>query len=247
MVMSHRELEFKLNNYPFVRNNMMEHTVFVDFLTKATDEQLSFCNDFFNPEVSILFLDSNSGTGKSFCSVACAYADYLNKNKEFTFVMSPVEEGSIGFRPGGTTEKAMDYFSPLHDSLLELNLNPAQVIKTLVELDEKASEEKLSDAFVSQTIHTFMRGSNIKDNTLIISESQNFTKGELKKVLTRIHDSSKVICEGHHMQIDLKDETKSGFVPYMEHFKGFKKARFHKFTKNFRGELAQFADDFRWK
>lgn len=240
-----QELDFKLKGYPNVRYNMLDHTVFNKFLEMATKEQLDFCEDFFSDDVGILFTDSNSGTGKTFCSVACAYADYLNHGKGITFVMSPVAE-ILGSRPGSQAEKESDYFSGLHDALIDLNLIPEQVVKNLLELDNNINEDKLGEAFVTQTTHVFLRGSNISDCTLIISESQNFTKSELKKVLTRVHDTSTVIVEGHRMQIDLYNEDKSGFVPYQEHFKKFEKASFHKFTKNFRGKLAQFADEFSW-
>lgn len=240
-----KELDFKLREYPNVRNNMLKHSVFTNFLDMATEEQLDFCENFFSDEVSILFNDSNAGTGKTFCSVACAYADYLNHGKGITFVMSPVAE-ILGSRPGSQAEKELDYFSGLHDSLLDLNLYPEQVVKNLLELDDNISKEKLGEAFVTQTTHVFLRGSNISNCTLIVSESQNFTKSELKKVLTRVHDSTTVIVEGHRMQIDLKNEDKSGFVPYQEHFKKFDRASFHTFSRNFRGKLAQFADEYSW-
>ncbi|WNM53225.1 PhoH-like phosphate starvation-inducible [Staphylococcus phage S-CoN_Ph11] len=79
-----KELKYKLQNFPLVQYNMLEHTVFDDFLNKATQEQLQFCEDFFNDDIEILFNESPAGTGKTMCSVACAYADWLNKGKEIS-------------------------------------------------------------------------------------------------------------------------------------------------------------------
>ena len=92
MAKTFKELEYKLQNYPNVRYNMLEHTVFNDFLSKATDEQLKFCEDFFNDEVEILFNESPAGSGKTMCSVACAYAEWLNNDKKMVFIIAPVSE-----------------------------------------------------------------------------------------------------------------------------------------------------------
>lgn len=241
-----RELEYKLNSYPNVRFNFMKHTVFTEFLEKATDEQLKFAEDFFNDDVLVLTNSSRSGSAKTYTSIVCAYAKYLNDDSEIIFIMSPVEEKSLGFRGGNADEKAADYFSPLHDALLELDLNPMQVVKTLLEMDPNIDKEKLSEAFVTQAVHTFLRGSNIKNKTVVISEAQNFTRGELKKTLTRIHDSCTVVIEGQPEQSDIRRE-KSGFEPYVELFKKQDFARHHEFSINFRGVIATVSDSLDWK
>ena len=241
MSKTYTDLKFKLKSYPNVEYNMLEHSIFHQFLSVATDEQLSFMEDFFNDEVLVLTNSSRSGSAKTYTAVVCAYAEYLNKGKEIIFIMSPAEENSVGYRPGNFDTKAMDYFSPLHDALLELNINPMQVIKSILEMDPHVDKEKLNDAFVTQTLHTFLRGSNIQNSTVIISESQNFTRKELKKTLTRMHDSCKVIVEGQPEQSDIK-VGQSGFVPYIELFKDQDFARHHEFTKNFRGRIATVSD-----
>ncbi len=245
MAKTTKELEYKLRDYPNVKYNMLQHSVFHDFLSKASDEQLAFAEDFFDDDILVLTNSSKSGSAKTYTSIVCAYADYLNKGKEIMFIMSPAEENSVGHRPGDLNTKAMDYFSPLHDALIELNLNPMQVIKTLLELDPNIDKEKIEQAFVTQTLHTFLRGSNIQEKTVIISESQNFTRGELKKTLTRMHDSCTVIVEGQPEQSDIK-RNKSGFEPYIELFKKQDFAKHHEFTINFRGKISRVADELEW-
>lgn len=241
-----KELEYKLQDYPNVRYNMLQHSVFHDFLGKATQEQLQFCEDFFNDSVLVLTNSSKSGSAKTYTSVVCAYADYLNKGREIVFIMSPAEENSVGHRPGDLNTKALDYFSPLHDALIELNLNPMQVVKTLLELDPNIDKVKIEHAFVTQTLHTFLRGTNIQEKTVIISEAQNFTRGELKKTLTRMHDTCTVIIEGQPEQSDIK-RNKSGFEPYIELFKKHDFARHHEFSHNFRGVISTVSDSLEWK
>lgn len=94
--------------------------------------------------------------------------------------------------------------------------------------------------------HVFARGINIKDKVVIIDEAQNFTRGELKKVLTRIHDDCKVIMIGHDNQCDLPNPRKSGFVPCVELFKTQPYVNICELTHNFRGELATHADLLTW-
>ena len=78
------------------------------------------------------------------------------------------------------------------------------------------------------------------NKVVIIDEAQNFTAGELKKVLTRIHDSCKVIVIGHTGQIDIQGG--SGFERYLEYFSGHERCAVCKLTTNHRGWLATFAD-----
>ncbi|VEV89238.1 PhoH-related protein [Staphylococcus phage Stab22] len=246
MAIQLKELDFKLKDYPNVRYNMREHLVFNDFLEMATEEQLDFCEDFFDDNVEILWNESQAGTGKTMCSVACAYADYLNKDRNLVFVISPVSE-DLGSRPGNQTEKEMAYFMGLHDAIIELNMRPEQVITEMLLMEDNVNEDKEGNCWVSQISHLFLRGGNLRDATIIINEAQNFKRSELKKVLTRIHTkNSTVIVEGNFKQIDLKDERKSGFGDYMDYFRKYDGAVFHNFTVNFRSKLAQYADDFKW-
>jgi phosphate starvation-inducible protein PhoH and related proteins len=64
--------------------------------------------------------------------------------------------------------------------------------------------------------------------------------------LTRVHNSAKVIVIGHDKQIDLKDPKKSGFVPYLEHFRNEPYCKVVELHVNFRGQLAQHADNLNW-
>lgn len=75
---------------------------------------------------------------------------------------------------------------------------------------------------------------------MILDESQNYTVAELKKVLTRCHDTCKVIVIGHTGQIDIRGG--SGFAKYLEHFKDQEKCAVCELTTNHRGWLSTYAD-----
>ena len=240
--MNYSDLKFKLQNYPNVEYNMLQHSVFHDLLSKASEEQLSYMEDFFDDEVEIIFSDSRAGTGKTFITVACCYADYLNKGKQMHFVIAPLPN-DIGLLPGSQFSKEKVYFQGLYDALLDLNLDPERAIYESVGDMENIESNAFDECWVRCTSHTFLRGSNINCN-LICEESQNFKRNELKKVLTRVKTGSTVCVIGSSIQIDLKQESKSGFVPYKEWFSKYPGFKEHTLTINYRSALANYADDF---
>lgn len=215
---------------PLPKDNML-----FGFAEKLTDEQRIYVDSIFDKQLTIV--NAKSGTGKTTLAVACA--KLIGKPLVYTF--SPVEEGALGFTPGSVEEKESKYFQPLLDALIEIREDPRFAIKS-----EKNPDLINEGAWITAKSHTFVRGTNIKDSTLIIDEAQNFTRGELKKLLTRVHSSTSVIIIGHDKQIDLKDPKKSGFVPYLKHFADEPYCKTVELTKNFRGKLAQKADDLTW-
>lgn len=213
------------------------------FGPKLTEEQQEYVDSIFDNQITIV--NAKSGTGKTTLAVACAKL----LQKELIYVFSPVEERKMGYRPGSQEEKERTYITPLLDALLEINENPMQVIFSEDSLNEPGRAKQMMEAAKKGTVwvypksHIFARGTNMKNKTIIIDECQNFTKSELKKVLTRIHDDCKVILIGHTGQIDLDCECSSGFADYIEHFKKEDYAGICELTVNFRGRLAQHADN----
>lgn len=211
-------------------------SLFFGLGAKLTGEQRIYVDSIFDRQLTIV--NARSGTGKTTLAVAAAKMI----GKPLIYVFSPVEEGRMGFRPGTQREKEAQYITPLTDALYEINEDPAKVIYD----PEKLEQLKRGDVWVWPMSHVFARGTNIKGKTIIIDEAQNFTRGELKKMLTRIHDCAKVIVIGHDGQIDLPKPEKSGFAPYIEHFHNEPYANVCELTVNFRGRLAQKADELLW-
>lgn len=216
---------------PLPKNNLL-----FGFAPKLTDEQRKYVDSIFDNQLTIV--NARSGTGKTTLAVACAKII----GKPLIYVFSPVEEKRMGFRPGTQQDKEREYYQPLIDALLKINEVPAKVLYD----EENVDAMKAGNVWVYAKSHIFARGTNIEDCTVIIDECQNFTRGELKKLLTRIHDNCTVIMIGHDGQCDLPDASKSGFVPYIEHFANENYAETVELTKNFRGRLAQKADALEW-
>lgn len=200
-----------------------------------TDEQRTYVDSMFDNRLT--FVNARAGTGKT--TLAVGAARIMEKDLIYTF--SPVEEGSMGYTPGTVEEKERKYTRPLIDALGEIREDPRFAIKS-----ENNPPLINDNAWIEAYSHTFLRGGNIRDKFIIIDEAQNLTRGELKKILTRIHDSCTVVVIGHDGQIDLKKPEKSGFKPYIEHYRHEPYAKICELTKNFRGELAQKADELTW-
>lgn len=201
-----------------------------------TDEQRVYVDSIFDSQLTIV--NARAGTGKTSIAVACSAL--IGKPLIYTF--APVEEKTIGFTPGSQEEKEAKYTTPLLDALAEIGEDARFAIKS-----ENNPGVINETAWITAMSHVFMRGSNIKDSTLIIDEAQNMTRGDLKKVLSRVHDTTSVVMIGHDGQNDLPDPKKSGFVPYLNHFRDEPYVQVVELTHNFRGKLAQKADDLSWK
>lgn len=203
-------------------------------------EQQDFVEAIKNPSKTIVFCDAPAGTGKT--TLAMGAANILVQDKRngldgIVYIVSPYGEGKQGYLPGSITEKSEVYYEPAYQAMVEIGLNPYCDVE-----NKSLSEKKKSgDGFVKMLTHTYLRGTNLQKKVVILDESQNYTVAELKKVLTRCHDTCKVIVIGHTGQIDINGI--SGFARYMQHFDGHERCAVCKLTQNHRGWLSSYADE----
>ena len=211
----------------------------MNFYGLILDEgQEKFVKAVLSPENSIVFCNAKAGTGKTTIAIGVANLIVQDKRNDIdgiVYIVSPYGEQKQGFLPGSVTEKSEVYFEPAYQAIIECNLNPHAVV-----CNDSMTCKKRGEAYVKMLTHTFLRGSNLSKKVIIIDEAQNFTLAELKKVLTRIHDDSKVIVIGHTGQIDI--DTPSGFAKYINHFRNFESGEICELTENHRGRLSSFAD-----
>lgn len=204
--------------------------IFFDF--DLTEEQKDYLESIFTNQLTIV--DAKAGTGKTSLAVAAAKA----LGMQLLYVFNPVEEDKMGFRPGSQNIKEMEYAQPLKDALVKIRENPDLVI-----VNPDLKDVTFKGAWVEAKSHIFARGTNHFKKFIIIDEAQNWTVGQLKKMLTRIHDDCIVVVIGHNGQIDLKNPADSGFATLIEHFANKRYAKTLTLTKNFRGRLANDADE----
>ena len=201
-------------------------------------DQRTFVEAIKDPAATIVFCNAAAGTGKT--TLAMGAANILVKDKRndldgIVYIVSPYGEQKQGYLPGSYTEKSEVYFEPAYQAMIEVGMNPNADVYS-----DSMVNKKRGDAFVKLLTHTFLRGTNLENKVVILDEAQNYTVPELKKVLTRCHDSCKVIVIGHTGQVDIREN--SGFARYLQHFDGQEKCRVCRLTTNYRGWLSTYAD-----
>jgi len=140
-----------------------------------------------------------AGTGKTYLAVACA-VDALERQEVRRIILTrpAVEAGEkLGFLPGDLSQKVDPYSRPLYDALYEM-LGFEKVAK-LVE-----------NNVIEVAPLAYMRGRTLNESFIIVDESQNTTKEQMKMFLTRIGFNSKAVVTGDVTQIDLPSSKMSG-------------------------------------
>ena len=227
----------KVNLYGEVPKTLDGHP----FYGMTLDEQQKiFAEAIWNPENLIVFANACSGSGKT--TIAVGVANMLVQYGVYNgivYVVSPVQEEKSGFLPGDADSKTRVYTAPLYDALEKLDINPFTAVN-----QESIANQKNGTGYIDCVSHLWLRGCNLEHKVVIVEESQNFYIDELKKVLTRIADNSKTIVIGHTGQCDLyHNPERSGFAPYIEHFKNEPYAQICTLTKNYRGKVSTHADE----
>lgn len=150
-----------------------------------------------------------AGTGKTFLAVACAVEALLrNDIKRILLVRPAVEAGEkLGFLPGDLSQKIDPYLRPLYDALHDM-LGSEQV-------------EKLIERNVIEVAPlAYMRGRTLSHSFIILDESQNTTKEQMKMFLTRIGFGSQAVVTGDISQVDLPRGVYSGLRHVLEVLQG---------------------------
>jgi len=146
-----------------------------------------------------------AGTGKTYLAVACAVESLLRDEVERILLVRPaVEAGEkLGFLPGDLSQKVDPYLRPLYDALYEM-----LGVETVGKLIERGVIEVAPLAY--------MRGRTLNNSYIILDESQNTTREQMKMFLTRIGFGSTAVITGDMTQIDLPRGTHSGLAHVCE-------------------------------
>jgi len=167
----------------------------------------------------INFAVGPAGTGKTWLGVACA-VEALQKEevKRILLVRPAVEAGEkLGFLPGDLAQKVDPYLRPLYDALYEM-LGFDQVIR-LIERN-----------IIEIAPLAFMRGRTLNNAFIILDESQNTTREQMKMFLTRIGFGSTAVITGDITQVDLPRGQHSGLIHAIEVLKPVKGIGLTRFT-----------------
>jgi len=162
----------------------------------------------------------SAGTGKSLLAIAAGLQQVIEKKiyKRLVVLKPTIAVGNdIGFLPGEKAEKLLPWLAPIMDNLRQLMFSGKK---------SKYNESMITDLMEDGTIEleaiTYLRGRSISDAYIIIDESQNCGSHELKTILTRVGENSKIVLTGDIEQIDnvYLDAVSNGLAIAIEKFKG---------------------------
>ena len=150
-----------------------------------------------------------AGTGKTYLAVAAAVDALLNEKVDRIILIRPaVEAGEkLGFLPGDLSQKVDPYLRPLYDALYDM-------------LGTEKTEKLIANGIVEIAPLAYMRGRTLNNSFIIVDESQNTTKEQMKMVLTRMGFGSSLVINGDLTQIDLPKNIKSGLSHAIEVVQG---------------------------
>jgi phosphate starvation-inducible PhoH-like protein len=168
----------------------------------------------------LVFAIGPAGSGKSLWSVAMALQALSEKKvNKIVMVRPAVEAGErLGFLPGGMKEKIDPYLRPLYDS-----------VDFLMRHDEL--EKMLAKGEIEALPVAFLRGMTFRNSFVIVDEAQNTTATQMKMILTRIGEGSKMVVTGDITQVDLPPSVTSGLIEAQRLLKGVGGIHFHEFTE----------------
>ncbi|WP_372931895.1 PhoH family protein [Mariniphaga sediminis] len=175
-------------------------------------EQTFSLNVLMDPTIQLVALTGKAGTGKTLLALAAAIE--MHKSFDQILLARPIvalSNRDLGFLPGDASEKINPYMQPLFDNLSVIKhvFNPRS--KEYLQIEELQKEEKLVI-----TPLAYIRGRSLSNSFFIIDEAQNLTPHEIKTIITRAGEGTKMVFTGDLQQIDSPYlDMKSNGLAYM--------------------------------
>lgn len=170
-----------------------------------------------DPDIKLIALTGKAGTGKTLLALAAALAN-LTAYKQILLARPIValSNKDIGFLPGDAQEKVAPYMQPLFDNLNVIKRQFASNSPEVKRLDDMQKSEQL----VIEAL-AFIRGRSLSETYCIIDEAQNLTPHEVKTIITRAGEGTKMIFTGDIQQIDQPylDSQSNGLVYMIDRMK----------------------------
>ena len=204
-------------------------------------EQLLAMDMLLDPKINLITLVGKAGSGKTLMAIASGISQTISDpfiKEEPLYrkivISRPIQPlgKDIGYLPGTMEEKMSPWLMPIQDNLQFILGN-----------DKATLEEYMEKGIIEVEALTYIRGRSIANAYIIIDEAQNLSLHEIKTILTRVGENTKIVLTGDIEQIDniYLDETSTGLVHIVENFKSYGLSGHMTLKKGERSALATLA------
>jgi len=225
----------RFKNYNLPLHKVSEFKSGIWGLKPRNKEQMFALDVLLDPDIPIVTLVGKAGCGKTLLAIAAGLDQVLEENRYKKLVVSrPVQPlgKDIGYLPGTMEEKMRPWLMPIQDNIDHL-LN--------------GKKDNMSMFFDNGIIQiealTYIRGRSISNAFIIVDEAQNLTIHELKTIITRVGENTKIVLTGDIEQIDsvYLDSTSNGLSYAVEKFKSYDLSGHMTLVKGERSKVATLA------
>jgi PhoH-like ATPase len=203
-------------------------------------EQAFAIHAMLKPEIKLVSLQGIAGTGKTLLALAAS----LEQKREFRQIylarpIVPLSNKDIGYLPGDIKSKLNPYMEPLWDNLKFIQNQYSESDKEYAKITEMVNQEKLVI-----TPLAYIRGRSLSNICFIVDEAQNLTPHEVKTIITRAGENTKIIFTGDIYQIDTPylDAQSNGLSYLIDRLKNNELYAHVTLEKGERSELANLAN-----
>lgn len=204
-------------------------------------EQAFAVDALLNPDIQLVAISGKAGTGKTLLALASAL--HQHKQYEFIYLARPIvalSSKDLGYLPGDVNEKVDPYMQPLYDNLgfIKRRFNMHGAENRLIE--ELQKDQKLVISALA-----YIRGRSLSDVYFIVDEAQNLTPHEVKTIITRAGEGTKMVFTGDIDQIDSPylDKKSNGLSHLFDKMQGQDIFAHVHLEKGERSRLADLASD----
>lgn len=204
-------------------------------------EQVFAMDALLNEDIQMVTLVGKAGTGKTLLAVAASLYKTVDENSFNRILVSRPTQPmgkDIGFLPGSVEEKLSPWMYPIADNVEYLMRGDSRGKHQL-----RGFRELVDMGILVIEPLTYIRGRSIHNQYLIIDEAQNLTPHELKTIVTRVGEGTKIVITGDPYQIDNPyiDSSSNGLSYVVERFKKQQIAAHVTLTKGERSMLSELA------
>ncbi|MCB0408628.1 MAG: PhoH family protein [Flavobacteriales bacterium] len=249
-------LQFKKNSFYILKNgkssalsyynpynNSLERVEkeYVYGIKPKNAEQTFAIHALLNDNIKLIALQGVAGTGKTLLALASSL-EQRNRFKQIILArpIVPLSNRDIGYLPGDANEKIGPYMEPLWDNLKFIKNQFGENEKRYRQIEDMQKDEK-----IVITPLAYIRGRSLSDVYFIVDEAQNLTPHEVKTIITRAGENTKIVFTGDVNQIDSPylDEQSNGLSYLIDRLKGHELFAHITLEKGERSELANLAND----